>query len=350
MRLLLLLVIFAVSSPAAAAPRHRLIKTIYLGPKQLSMSPDGTEVWATELYIHRVAIVDTDSLKVVHRINLHGAEPVEIVHRRRAPEVWVSILNRRAVYVFDADTRRITHRIPTGPEPKGIAFTPDEKLAFVTNWRGRSVTIIDVGTKKVLRTVRVGRIPRGVVVTPDGREAWVAGFKGRDIHIIDTRSLEVIDVIRGLARDPRHLVISPDGRTAFLSCNRGGVVQVIDVPTRKVRATIKTGAGGRSIILAHGGRYAYQANYYTRQVVVIDTHTLRIVERIPAMKQCIAMAITPDGKRLFVSNYNSWRVQVFAVPSRYRQPPPSQHARRPLPPAGVLPATAAGSTKAARPL
>jgi YVTN family beta-propeller protein len=333
-RIPVLALIVLSTAPAAARPGHRLLASLDLGPKQISMSPDGTELWATELYIHRIAIVDTRRLRVKDVIKIPGEEPVEVVHRKDGGEVWVSILNRRKVLVFDARTRRVTHTIPVGWQPKGIAFTPDERLAFVTNWKERSVTVVDVERKRPIRTLRVGRVPRGVSVTPDGKEAWVAGFVGRDIHIIDVDTLAVKEVIRDLKRDPRHLVFSPDGKTAYLACNRAGVVQVIDVATRTVKATVKTGVGGRSIILAHGGRYAYVANYFTRQVAVLDTRSLRVVERIPALKQCIAVAVTPDGERLFVSNYNSWKVLAFEVPAWYRDEvsTPRRSAIRPASP------------------
>jgi YVTN family beta-propeller protein len=55
--------------------------------------------------------------------------------------------------VFDARTRKLTHRLRVGKKPKGIAFSPDERLAFVTNWRGRSVSVIDVARKRVIRQI-----------------------------------------------------------------------------------------------------------------------------------------------------------------------------------------------------
>ena len=38
----------------------------------------------------------------------------------------------------------------TGPRPRGIAFTPDGKTAFVGNENGASITVIDAATHKVV--------------------------------------------------------------------------------------------------------------------------------------------------------------------------------------------------------
>ena len=70
----------ALSGSASALPKHKLLKIFELGPKQLSMSPDGKEVWATELYVHRVSIIDVEKMKLKKPIKLpKPEEPVEVV-------------------------------------------------------------------------------------------------------------------------------------------------------------------------------------------------------------------------------------------------------------------------------
>ena len=71
------------------------------------------------------------------------------------------------------------------------------------------------------------------------------------------------------------------------------------------------------------GWYGVGTGLATFLDVVVDAEKLRVVERIPALKQCIAVVITPDGKRIFISNYNMWKVMAYAVPAWYRAPQPS---------------------------
>jgi YVTN family beta-propeller protein len=57
--------------------------------------------------------------------------------------------------------------IPVGSSPVDVAFTPDRKTAFVTNWGSGSVSTIDVKTRSKDPTdVPVGSQPIGLAVTP----------------------------------------------------------------------------------------------------------------------------------------------------------------------------------------
>jgi YVTN family beta-propeller protein len=46
-----------------------------------------------------------------------------------------------------------------------LAFTPDEKLLFVTNGNSNDVSVIDVPTLKVVKSMPVGSAPWGVAIS-----------------------------------------------------------------------------------------------------------------------------------------------------------------------------------------
>lgn len=299
-------------------PRHQLLTIFHIAPKQLAISKDGKEVWASELYEHRVTIIDTEKMTVkrVLRIQKDGkkGEPVEIVHTPDGKEAWISILNRRRVEVYDAKTHRLLHRIPTGREPKGIAFSHDGRWALVTNWKGSSATLIDREAYKPVRDIRVSAVPRGVMFTRDGKEVWVASFVRQRVDIFSVPGFKKIGEIKGLPRNPRHFAQTKDGGYIYLTTNGGGQLLVIDPKTRKVLKKLRTGRGQRTITLSPDDRYAYVANYYSKSVSVIRLTDHKIIETIPTDRMCIGMVLTPDGKKLFVTNYNMYRVMAFVTP------------------------------------
>ncbi len=144
-------------------------------------------MWASELYEHRVTILDTEKMTVkgVLRIESNGrkGEPVEVVPTPDGKETWISILNRQEVQIYDSKTHRLLRRLPTGREPKGIDFSPDGRWALITNWKGSSATLIDRQQNKRIRDIRVSAVPRGVLFTRDGKEVWVASFVRNRIDI-----------------------------------------------------------------------------------------------------------------------------------------------------------------------
>tara|TARA_B100001989_G_scaffold251998_1_gene232717 strand:- start:6452 stop:7357 length:906 start_codon:yes stop_codon:yes gene_type:complete len=286
-----------------------------IAPKQLSISKDGKEVWGSELYESRITIINTEKLTTKRVIRLRDkGTPVEIVHTNNGKEAWVSILNKRRVHVYDAKTHKLLHKIRTGREPKGIAFSPDGRWAIVSNWKGRSITLIDRKTYKRVRDVRVSPVPRGVIFTKDGKEAWVASFVRNCIDILSVPDFKIIKTIKGLPRNPRHFAQTKDGKTMYLTTNGGGKLLMFDIKSRKLKLKLRTGRGQRTITLSPDERFAYVANYYSKNISVIRLKDHKIIETIPADRMCIGMVLTPDGKKLFVTNYNMYRVMVFNTP------------------------------------
>src|SRR5215469_4107296 len=55
--------------------------------------------------------------------------------------------------------------IPVGEEPRCVAVSPDDKLAFVTNAISGTVSVVSLGQRKVVKEIKVGIEPRGCALT-----------------------------------------------------------------------------------------------------------------------------------------------------------------------------------------
>jgi len=66
---------------------------------------------------------------------------------------------------IDVATGKPGTPIPVGTRPVGVAFTPDGKTAYVTNFASDNVTPIDVATGKPGTPIPVGAFPVGVAFT-----------------------------------------------------------------------------------------------------------------------------------------------------------------------------------------
>ena len=58
--------------------------------------------------------------------------------------------------------------IHLGFEPRGVAFSPDEKIAYVALTAADEVAVVDLEQRSILRRIAVGRWPRYLAVSPDG--------------------------------------------------------------------------------------------------------------------------------------------------------------------------------------
>jgi YVTN family beta-propeller protein len=81
---------------------------------------------------------------------------------------FVANLTGGTVSTIDVDTRtKHPDDIPVGPNPGGVAITPDGKTALVANLDSGTVSTIDVKTRTKHPTdIPVGSLPYEVAVTP----------------------------------------------------------------------------------------------------------------------------------------------------------------------------------------
>lgn len=68
------------------------------------------------------------------------------------------------VTIIDTSDHRIVGRIFVGRDPNWIAFTPDGKLALVSDTGSGDVSVLDVLQRKVVATVKVGPSPKRLAV------------------------------------------------------------------------------------------------------------------------------------------------------------------------------------------
>ncbi len=67
--------------------------------------------------------------------------------------------------VIDAKTLEVEKYLLVGQRVWQLAFTPDEKLLFVTNGNSNDVSVIDVPSLTVVKSIPVGTAPWGVAIS-----------------------------------------------------------------------------------------------------------------------------------------------------------------------------------------
>ena len=216
-----------------------------------------------------------------------------------------------------------TGAITTDTAPEGVAMSPDGRRAYVAT-RSARITLVDTRTETVLANPSTGSQAHAIVAAPSGRWLYVAnGAAG--ISVIDAGTAVVKDVILvsaggGSTLNPNGLAISPDGRRLFVSDNQdGGAVAVVDIATKTTLASYARGTGWMPLgVAVHpDGRRAYFAFADTTssgldEVRVFDTVALApTAPPIAVGARPTAVAVTPDGAKVYVSNYLGNSVSVI---------------------------------------
>nr|WP_255426981.1 Hsp70 family protein [Pseudonocardia sp. C8] len=110
--------------------------------------------------------------------------------------------------------------------------------------------------------------------------------------------------------------VSPNGRLVYVANRAAGVVTVIDTSVNKITATIAVPAGPpQYVAFAPDGRHVYVSVFNEARtiaaVAVLDTTTNSVVATVPVQTRPFALAVTPDGSKVYVPNHDSGTVSVI---------------------------------------
>lgn len=248
-----------------------------LGPFGLEVTPDGSQVFATNYFGNNVSIFDTSTKSEI------AGSPLSV-----------------------------------GTTPWDVAFSPDGTRAYVSNYQvpalGTTVSVIDrrVSPPVVISTVTVGTGPMGLTVSPDNGTVWVANYGSQSVTVLDTTVSPPVaaHTITGVGANPTAIDINPAGNRAIVVNYAPGSVSIINANTKAVVGALTFGSGLESVAYSRDGNRAFVSG--GNQLHVLDT-TADIPTLISTVTSPGAsrLALSPDGTRVWVTNYFGTTVNIF---------------------------------------
>jgi PQQ-dependent catabolism-associated beta-propeller protein len=103
--------------------------------------------------------------------------------------------------------------------------------------------------------------------------------------------------------------------TVFVSDEQLNRVLVIDGGQRQIVAEINVGARPRGMALSADGRILYVAVSNDNRIDIVDTRTRSVTGHVPSGPDPEVIALHPDGRRLLVANENDSLVSVVDIPT-----------------------------------
>jgi len=189
----------------------------------------------------------------------------------------------------------------------GIALNAEAATAYVCLSRNNSLAVVDLKEGKLLNEIPVGIAPFGVVLSTDGKRAYVSNWGGRKPkegeRKTESSGSDVLVDERGVANS--------------------GTVSVVDLETGREIAQIEVGLHPCGLALSKDGKRLYVANANSDTVSVVDAQKWQIAETInvrpkpdlPFGSMPNALALSEDGKTLYVANGGNNAVAVIALPT-----------------------------------
>jgi YVTN family beta-propeller protein len=297
-------------------------------PKQVEFTPDGKQLWVTDLGGDGVEVYDVATQEQLDDVRLGNKESVEVIFNGDGSKAYVTQMTTASVFEVDTATHKVLRNMPTkGVWSKGMVLSPDESTLFVSNWVSDDVSEIDLATGEVRRILKTVDTPRGLYVSPDGARLFVAGFGTGDLERFDLATgeskilLHTGGALRHFAGDAPHGLLYVDDMAT-------DEVFVVDMQTERVRKLADTDNTPNTISLSPDGKVLYVSNrgrnnpvsYYLPgpewgSVLAFDAATGKELDAIVGGNQTTGLDISPDGTLLAYSDFLDNAVSIFQIPS-----------------------------------
>ena len=211
--------------------------------------------------------------------------------------------------------------LPTGDSPKSVAFLPDGRIV-VPLLRAPGVDVyrprVDAwGDTHFEPAQRIGpaaadALQNGFVeplIIADRGALWISQMTTNLLHRFDLESLELVQSIPAGGLWPKVMVADAAASTLYVSNWIDETVSVIDLESGAVTDTIAVGGTPRGMALTAAGAYLWVCLFSSGEVLVIDTRTRTVVDRLFAGEGAARhIVVDPDGAYLYYSDMHTGTV------------------------------------------
>jgi YVTN family beta-propeller protein len=295
------------------ARSHKVVKTIPVGhvPRDVTLSADGKRLYVTNSWVDTVSVIDTDKLQIMGAVKT-GFEPISAVPDLKDQTLYVANRLSNDISVIDLRNGKEIKRLTAGRGASYMAISADGSRIYGSHIYPRiqgnrhspdsEITVIDTASQRVVEREPLHNVagvfhialsadgklgvaaelrPKNLIPLAHVEHGWVFGDAltvfGDDVG--GTVEVPIDELERYFAR-PFGVAITPDESKIFVTAGGSDNVTVISVARllKFIRATHRSFANDLSA----------SANY--------------VIARIPVGHNPRGVALSPDGKLLYVAN------------------------------------------------
>lgn len=279
----------------------KVAATIPVGkrPRGIHLSPDGK--------IAYVAVSGTP-IEGPPQIDAHGNP---IFDKKKDDDDENADKSADGIAVLDVRAQKLKGKLNAGSDPEEFALSKNGRQIYISNEDTKTASVINIASGKLEHIIPVGQEPEGVTTTPDGKQFYVTCEAGGDIYVIDAQSYSAVSHFKVNGR-PRSVEFLSAARIGFIPSESAGELNVIDSAHAAVLKTIKLPAGSRPmrVKLSPDEKRLYVSNGRAGTIAVFDSHSYELLDTIKVGARPWGIGISPDGKFLFSANGPSNDVSV----------------------------------------
>ncbi|HUX56563.1 MAG TPA: beta-propeller fold lactonase family protein [Bacteroidales bacterium] len=345
----------------------KLTNADYYSPFNICVSKDGSRLFVVAQDKNMLMVVDPEKGKVLSKINV-GLHPHSVILNGEGSIAFVSNQWSDNVSVIDLATSKVVDTLKTGNGPAGLALSADGWFLYAVNAFGSNLSVIDLQTKIEIKRLNTGNNPTGARLSPNGkflyitsRRALIAPYGEKlesELTVMDDNTQKITERINiESAYMMENVAFTPSGDLAMMTLIRpknlipsiqvekgwmmthgigiieqkenGKVVQLLlDEPNAYYSDPF-------DIVITPDGKKAFVSNAGVNIISVIDIDSIRcliaesspellksysnnlgvssryVIKRITTGANPKGLALSPDGKSLYVAEQLEDRISVI---------------------------------------
>jgi DNA-binding beta-propeller fold protein YncE len=243
----------------------------------------------------------------------------------------------QSLHLLDAASGKRLFKQPLPHSWLGLALSPDGARAYVAGAKGKNVLVYRLARNRFVAEEpislkrkgdgpKLDATPGGLAISPDGSALWVARTLANDLVKIDLAAKKIVATVSAGAH-PYRPVFSSDGKVLALAAWGGAAVTFFDPEKAIASGSLKTADHPGDLAFSPDARTLFVAQANRNLVAAVDVASRAVVRQIavalgpdgpgtpsadsmPDGSTPNALALSPDGKTLFVANADDDAVAV----------------------------------------
>jgi DNA-binding beta-propeller fold protein YncE len=183
-----------------------------------------------------------------------------------------------------------------------LTVDPEHKLLYVP--RSTHTMVLDANTGKTVADIPGQKRNHGVAIVPSAGRGFITDGSDGSVTVFDLKTYAVLGKVK-TADDSDGVIYDPASGKVLVVCGDAGVMIPIspdlDLATGKADAAVELG-GKPEFLAANGQGKAYINLEDKDQVAVVDTKTMKVVDKWPTAPggSPVGMSMDPARRHLFI--------------------------------------------------